>query len=164
MTVYCPESPPGRAVAVPLLWQSAEPRTRGTSVSHPHPSACVARNDAPLIDEAATRGRIATECGDELAVGGRPPKFPSVTPAANDVTRDAHASLIGAGLQRSNSPAARKRCFLRVGDEPPGGSDSALRCNGIFPLVARLSYPRSVCCWPYIRAGEDRITRRTIGR
>jgi hypothetical protein len=161
MTVYCAESPPGRAVAVPLLWQSAEPRNqRDKRIASP----CVARNDAPLIDEAATRGRIATECGDELAVGGRPPKFPSVTPAANDVTRDAHASLIGAGLQRSNSPAARKRCFLRVGDEPPGGSDSALRCNGIFPLVARLSYPRSVCCWPYIRAGEDRITRRTIVR
>jgi len=102
------------------LWQSAEPRNqRDKRIASP----CVARNDAPLIDEAATRGRIATECGDELAVGGRPPKFPSVTPAANDVTRDAHASLIGAGLQRSNSPAARKRCFLRVTDHPSTGPD-----------------------------------------
>jgi hypothetical protein len=35
------------------------------SVSHPHAPASVAGNDVPLIGErAATRGRIATECGD----------------------------------------------------------------------------------------------------
>ena len=38
------------------------------NVSRPHPSAFVAANDAPLIDErAATRGRSATEGGDERA-------------------------------------------------------------------------------------------------
>jgi hypothetical protein len=52
----------------PLLCQSAELRCpRGwTSVSRPHASAFVAGNDAPLVGErAATRGRSATEGGDE---------------------------------------------------------------------------------------------------
>jgi hypothetical protein len=45
------------------------------SISRPHPAASVAGNDAPLVDErAATRGRSATEGGDEHAgVNGRYP-------------------------------------------------------------------------------------------
>jgi hypothetical protein len=45
-----------------------EPRcTKGLmSISRPHAATVVAGNDAPLIAErAATRGRIATEGGDE---------------------------------------------------------------------------------------------------
>jgi hypothetical protein len=38
------------------------------SASRPHAASAVAANDAPLIGErAATRGRVATEGGDEHA-------------------------------------------------------------------------------------------------
>jgi hypothetical protein len=60
--------------------------------SFPRSAACVAGHDAPRIGErAAARG--ATEGGDEhagmttIALA----TFETITPAANDATRDAHA-------------------------------------------------------------------------
>jgi hypothetical protein len=58
------------------------------------PGPSVARHHAPLIDErAASRGRAATEGGDEHAGAKMELRAPSRTamPAANDVTREARA-------------------------------------------------------------------------
>src|SRR6202041_3063493 len=52
------------------LRRTTRPETR-TLIEQPHSAACVG-HDAPLIDEgAATRGRGATEAGDERAGGQR---------------------------------------------------------------------------------------------